>query len=103
MIHRMTSHPAEEPRALAKHAGIFAGGEETSSSLPRPCDHRRLDRQVSLRAALRLSLGWGSLPRRDNLYPPSAKIRLAKFCTSPLDPLRSVTSTQLSSSRWTCP
>jgi hypothetical protein len=32
----MTSDPREEPGALAAHAGICAGGEEKSSSLPRP-------------------------------------------------------------------
>ena len=31
-----TSDPREEPGALAAHAGICAGGEEKSSSLPRP-------------------------------------------------------------------
>src|ERR1700730_8645726 len=30
-------NPREEPGALAAHAGICAGGEEKSSSLPRPC------------------------------------------------------------------
>jgi hypothetical protein len=34
----MTSDPREEPGALAAHAGICAGGEEKSSSLPRPSD-----------------------------------------------------------------
>src|SRR5882762_9863958 len=29
-------YPREEPGALAAHAGICAGGEEKSSSLPRP-------------------------------------------------------------------
>ena len=29
--------PRDEPGALAAHAGICAGGEEQSSSLPRPC------------------------------------------------------------------
>jgi hypothetical protein len=29
-------NPREEPGALAAHAGICAGGEEKSSSLPRP-------------------------------------------------------------------
>jgi transposase len=29
-------NPREEPGALAAHAGIWAGGEEKSSSLPRP-------------------------------------------------------------------
>ena len=29
-------NPREEPGALAAHAGISAGGEEKSSSLPRP-------------------------------------------------------------------
>ena len=33
---RTTSDPREEPGALAAHAGICAGGEEQSSSLPRP-------------------------------------------------------------------
>ena len=33
-----TSDPREEPGALAAHAGICAGGEEKSSSLPRPYD-----------------------------------------------------------------
>jgi hypothetical protein len=36
IVHRMTSDPREEPGALAAHAGICAGGEEKSSSLPRP-------------------------------------------------------------------
>src|SRR5271165_185731 len=31
-----TFDPREEPGALAAHAGICAGGEEQSSSLPRP-------------------------------------------------------------------
>ena len=31
-----TVDPREEPGALAAHAGICAGGEEKSSSLPRP-------------------------------------------------------------------
>jgi hypothetical protein len=31
-------NPREEPGALAAHAGICAGGEEKSSSLPRPSD-----------------------------------------------------------------
>ena len=31
-----TFDPREEPGALAAHAGICAGGEERSSSLPRP-------------------------------------------------------------------
>jgi hypothetical protein len=30
------SDPREEPGALAAHVGICAGGEEQSSSLPRP-------------------------------------------------------------------
>ncbi len=33
---RLTFDPREEPGALAAHAGICAGGEEQSSSLPRP-------------------------------------------------------------------
>src|ERR1700738_2449385 len=36
IVHRTTSDPREEPGALAAHAGICAGGEEKSSSLPRP-------------------------------------------------------------------
>jgi hypothetical protein len=37
-VHRRppTFDPREEPGALAAHAGICAGGEEQSSSLPRP-------------------------------------------------------------------
>jgi hypothetical protein len=35
---RPTFDPREEPGALAAHAGICAGGEEQSSSLPRPAD-----------------------------------------------------------------
>jgi hypothetical protein len=40
-----TFDPREEPGALAAHAGICAGGEEQSSSLPRPFedDARRCD------------------------------------------------------------
>src|SRR3979490_2527375 len=34
-----TTDPREEPGALAAHAGICAGGEEKSSSLPRPWRH----------------------------------------------------------------
>jgi len=39
-----TFDPREEPGALAAHAGICAGGEEQSSSLPRPL--RRLARAM---------------------------------------------------------
>src|ERR1700692_1226906 len=35
-------NPREEPGALAAHAGICAGGEEKSSSLPRPFDPRAM-------------------------------------------------------------
>ena len=35
-----TFDPREEPGALAAHAGICAGGEEQSSSLPRPSANR---------------------------------------------------------------
>jgi hypothetical protein len=37
-VRRPTFDPREEPGALAAHAGICAGGEEQSSSLPRPSE-----------------------------------------------------------------
>src|SRR5580700_6398045 len=45
-------NPREEPGALAAHAGICAGGEERSSSLPRP-----LSRNQHLGPAL----VWGNI------------------------------------------
>src|SRR5580704_18693082 len=36
-------NPREEPGALAAHAGICAGGEEKSSSLPRPPSRPQAD------------------------------------------------------------
>jgi hypothetical protein len=36
IVHRTMTDPREEPGALAALAGIWAGGEEQSSSLPRP-------------------------------------------------------------------
>src|SRR3981081_3873218 len=47
-------NPREEPGALAAHAGICAGGEEKSSSLPRPSRrYRRFGAPISLAASLR--------------------------------------------------
>src|SRR3954447_20538393 len=63
-----------------------AGAMSASDDPERRCDHRRLARQACVRAAL-----------RDHCHaaiatPRSAIIRSAKCCTSPLDPLRAVTS-----------
>jgi hypothetical protein len=41
-----TLDPREEPGALAAHAGICAGGEEKSSSLPRPSGSFSVSPQV---------------------------------------------------------
>ncbi len=50
-----TFDPREEPGALAAHAGICAGGEEQSSSLPRPncsgCDNKFLQRHSPVHAS----------------------------------------------------
>jgi hypothetical protein len=48
-------NPREEPGALAAHAGICAGGEEKSSSLPRPSSV--MPYSITLSARIRSEVG----------------------------------------------
>jgi hypothetical protein len=59
-------NPREEPGALAAHAGICAGGEEKSSSLPRPfakaaMSGKRMRTFCHADASLQSATNWSAL------------------------------------------
>ena len=92
-----TFDPREEPGALAAHAGICAGGEEQSSSLPRPS----APKPDAPEGHLHLHLDSG-LPQGPDDPPPSGwKVRqtarlwclLAAIMAAPAPPGRRECST----------
>jgi len=77
---------------------ITGHGPNDAKDQERTCDTGVSIVKYAFGAALRLSRGW------DHCHAATADatlaiIRSAKYCTSPLDPLRAVTSMQLSSSK----